>query len=144
MSNELRELGLKAFKRYSQNLTKLHALELDPKIVEYLELREKLDGDANVIKEAAKDNLEGFENSRVKVSVVRNWKKWYDVDIALAEATPQEKKLIEKQCLNREIVKVEFEKLVDENQIRKELKQSAFREEEQSPRVLIKEINDQK
>jgi len=142
MKNELRELGESAFKRYSQNLTKLHALELDEKIVEYFKIKDKLDEDATVIKEAAKESLEPMENKQIKVTIARAWKKWYDVGTLKKKASTKEWDEIEANCLVQDVDKVKFEELVEENKISTELKQASFKEEEMTPRVSIKEKND--
>lgn len=135
------ELGKKALKRYSNNLTRLRALELESKVAEYLKLKDKLTDDQKIIIEAARENKEDMRNGNVEVKVAQVWKKWYDPTILRREATPKEWEEIEK-CLETEVDKIRFENLIKEDRVRKELKQNAFREEESTPRVSIKEIND--
>ena len=73
----------------------------------------------------------------------RPYKKFYDFKAIQKCAKKSELELITKEALKVEVDKPKFEELVAAGLVSKEVKQKAFREEEQTPRVSILEKKDE-
>ena len=100
-------------------------------------------GDAEAeLKTYVKENVKGnIANDFVKVTYSPAFKKFYDAEVVLEAATPKMKKaMLEAGALTQVIDSAKFEDLVEKGQVSVEIKQEAFREVEQSPRVSIKEV----
>lgn len=94
------------------------------------------------LKNHVKENIKGnIANEYIKVTYSPSYKKYYDAEVVLEAATPKMKKaLIEAKALTQVIDFEKFEDLVERGEVSVSIKQDAFREVEQSPRVSIKEV----
>lgn len=94
------------------------------------------------LKTYVKENVKGnIANDYVKVTYSPAFKKFYDAEVVLEAATPKMKKaMVDAGALTQTIDTAKFEELVEKGQVSVEIKQEAFREVEQSPRVSIKEV----
>lgn len=100
-------------------------------------------GDAEAeLKTYVKENVKGnIANDFVKVTYSPAFKKFYDVEVVLEAVTPKMKKaILDAGALTQSIDSAKFEELVEKGQVSVEIKQEAFREVEQAPRVSIKEV----
>lgn len=89
------------------------------------------------IKENIKDNI---ANDYFKVTYAPSYKKFYDATKVLALIKPKAKAALEKAgAISVNIDTTIFEDLVEKGEIPVEVKQEAFVEIEQAPRVSIKE-----
>lgn len=98
--------------------------------------------DAEVaLKEHVRENVKGnIANEYIKVTYSPAFKKSYDPDVVLDLATPRMKKAIMAAgALTQSIDSKKFEELVEMGEVSVEIKQEAFREVEQTPRITIKE-----
>lgn len=94
----------------------------------------------NDVKENIKTNI---ANNLIKVTYSPAFKKWYDVDIVEGMTTPgQRKALKEAGAITQTLDKKKFEGLVEKGVIPINVKQTAFKEKELSPRVSIKEVTE--
>lgn len=119
------------FKEKNQKLFE----KFDALLVDAQEAEDKL---KTYIKEEVKGNI---ANDFIKVTYSPTYKKYYDASVVLEIATPKVKKaLIENGALTQTIDNAKFDELVEKGQVPVEIKQEAFREVEQSPRVSIKEV----
>lgn len=93
------------------------------------------------LKAEVRDNVKGhLENQFVRVVYSPAFKKSYDLETVLSMITPKQKsKLTELGGIKQEIDRVIFEDCVKNGIIGVEVQQEAFREEEQTPRIIIKE-----
>lgn len=94
------------------------------------------------LKADVKDNHKtNIANDKIKVTYAPAYRKWYDFDIILGMITPkQRKELEEADAITTSLDKKIFEDLVEKGVIPINVKQSSFKEEEMSPRVIIKEV----
>lgn len=91
------------------------------------------------VREKYKDNI---ANDDIKVTYAPTFKRHYDAGVVLKMATPKQRKALEEgDAIITEIDTANFEELVEKGEVPVEVKQKAFREVEQTPRVIIKEVN---
>lgn len=88
------------------------------------------------LKNFAREEGKNLSNDHVRVTFSPSFRKWYDPDVLLASKV---KKAVVKQCLVQQVDKARFEELVEAGEIPVEVKQDAYREEEQTAKVFIKE-----
>lgn len=93
------------------------------------------------LKKEVKNNVKtNISNDFVKVTYSQAFKKYYDFATIMEMTTPKQKKELENaNAIVRTLDKKAFEELVEKGLIPIEVKQEAFREDEQTPRVSIKE-----
>ena len=92
------------------------------------------------VKENHKTNI---ANDKIKVTYSPAFKKWYDIDVVEGMTTPKMRKEMEAVgAITRELDKAKFEDLVEKGIIPVDVKQTAFKEKELSPRVSIKEVTE--
>jgi len=94
------------------------------------------------LKTYVKENVKGnIANDFIKVTYSPTFKKYYDAEVVLEAVTPKMKKaIVEAGALTQAIDTAKFEELVEKGEVSVEIKQEAFREVEQAPRVSIKEV----
>lgn len=94
-------------------------------------------------REASDEDIAAAVAGRFFLRVDRPWKKFYDFEAIKKYAKKSELDLITKEALKVEVDKPKFEELVAAGLVSKEVKQKAFKEEEQTPRVSILEKKDE-
>lgn len=94
------------------------------------------------LKDFIKSDIKGnVANDYVKVTYSPTFKKYYDAEVVLEAVTPKMKKaIVEAGALSQVIDTAKFEELVEKGEVSVAIKQDAFREVEQAPRVSIKEV----
>jgi len=100
-------------------------------------------GEAEVeLKDFVKSDIKGpIANDFIKVTYSPTYKKYYDAEVVLDLIKPKAKAaLVEAGAITQNIDSAKFEELVAKGEIPVEVKQEAFREVEQAPRVSIKEV----
>ena len=88
------------------------------------------------LKSFVREEGKNISNDFVRVTYSPVHRHWYDPDVLLASKV---KKAVVKECLVTEVNKAKFEELVEAGEIPNEVKVDAYREEEQTPKVFIKE-----
>ena len=92
------------------------------------------------IKSDVKDNI---ANEFVKCTYAPAFSKYYDSEVIMKNATPAEVKALKSEGALVEQVTIDkdkFEYAVEKGLVSTKLKQKAFREKENAPRVNIKEV----
>ena len=94
------------------------------------------------LKEYIRTDVKGnISNEFVKVTYSPTFKKYYDSSIVLDLAKPKVRAALEAAgAIVRQIDSAKFEELVERGEVPVEIKQEAFREVEQTPRISIKEV----
>jgi hypothetical protein len=134
------EIKMNALKKLTDTWTKILAFKVKhKKIFEKLDKLEKeyqlaLQELQNYIKETQQD----VENEVFKVLYTKAYKRWYDYDTIAKIATPAEMAIISERCLKKEINTQEFNKLIEEGILPAVLAQKSYREQELTPRVIIR------
>lgn len=89
------------------------------------------------VREKYKDNV---ANDEIRVTYAPTFKRYYDAETVLKMATPKQRKALEDaEAIITEIDTPKLEELVEKGEVDIKIKQKAFREVEQTPRVIIKE-----
>ena len=136
MSKKL-DYALEIYTKARQLVLKLENENLDV-FVKHNTLEKRLEEAEIELKKVAAEEGD-IENKFIKVSVARPFKKWYDYNVVVKMATPEELDPISKILPEVRIDKKEFDILIKENKVRSEIAVKAFREEAQTPRVTIKD-----
>lgn len=93
--------------------------------------------------DAVLESKTNANNGRVRATYSPVFKRGYDGDFVMANASPKVKQaLIEAGAVKYEIDAEKFNDLAEKGIIPVDLKQDAYREVEQKPRVTIREIKD--
>jgi hypothetical protein len=94
------------------------------------------------LKEEVRDNIKDtIANDHIRVVFSPVFKSFYKLDVIDKMTTPKMKKALdEAEAIIRTLDKDKFEDLVEKGIIPVEVKQAAFEEIEQTPRISIKEI----
>ena len=133
------ELALKSYTRKERELATFEQ-ENEKVLSTYWGLQVIRDKAEANLKDIAKAVKEGAENKYFRVVYSPKWKKWYDLEAVYSAATPDQKKLIDEKCLIQTIDKKKFDELIKSEDLPRELKQKAFREEEMASSVSIKKV----
>ena len=100
------------------------------------ELISELSAASIALKNYVREEGKNISNDHVRVTYSPVHRHWYDPAVLLASKV---KKSIVNECITTEVDKAKFEELVESGAIPVEVKQDAYREEEQTPKVFIKE-----
>lgn len=106
-------------------------------------MEDRLDEITSKIKDVARsvedEAIASAGYGKFRLSVSRPFKSFYDLKAIEKFASKKELGIIEETAIKKEVDKEKFEELVKSGFISRELKQKAFREEAQTPRVSIVE-----
>lgn len=111
------------------------------------EREDHLESLINQIKDIARsvsdEEIESANTQKIRIVVSRPFKKWYDLEAIRKFAKKSELTIVEKEALKVEVDSAKFEELVKSGLISREVRQKSFREEAQTPRVMISEVKPQ-
>lgn len=94
------------------------------------------------LKEYAREQKKNISNEYVRVTFSPTFKRWYDAGVVIGSKL---KKVVIDKVIKKEVDKATFEALVEAGEIPNDLKVEAYREQEQTPKIFIKEnYNEQK
>ena len=139
MSKKIKEL-----EKYTEaSLALAHFKEKNKKLFEQFDALLIAAGEAEEkLKKFVKSDIKGnIANEFIKVTYSPTFKKYYDAEVVLKLTTPKMKKAIEEAgAIVKQIDAVKFEDLVEKGEVPVSIRQEAFREVEQAPRISIKEV----
>lgn len=87
------------------------------------------------VREAGKS----YENEKITVIYRPNFREYYDYKAISRIASPAEKTLIDQKAIDVEVNKKKFEELVKSGAIDINVERKAFRRDELTPRIIIKD-----
>jgi len=130
------EEAKKALKNYCKALEELAEIEKKPTVKEYLKLTNKVIEMKGALEMIARTTKETFEDDKVQVLAIRAYRKWFDYGIAMKNANPEEKELID-AITSKLIDKEKMNALLEEEKIRRVVAQKSYQEKELSTRAKI-------
>lgn len=138
----------KALTAYTKTFNELNTFKAEHNDVfsQAEELQTKLEEQQSLIKKLAAQTKNEVENKSFKVTVTRNFKKWFSFSEMSKHLDEKQEKLVFQTCVDD--IKIEspdakkkLQELVDEEKIPVDAIQKSFHEEEMTPRVSIKPLS---
>ena len=102
---------------------------------EYEVFQQRINELTDEVKNLSREELIDTETDKIRVSVSRKFKSWYEPSLLDLKSI---KTLKENNGIKTEVVKSVLEDLVKKGEISREASAKAFKEEEQTPAVLLK------
>ena len=127
--------------RYSATLVDIQLLKNNnAEVFKQLEILEQDRAELEIkLKEKIKENGVDVENDIVKITISEAWKKYYDYELFIGNASQEEvNSLVAANGVEREIKKEIFDECVKQGLISGNTKQSSFKEEQMTTRIIIK------
>jgi len=125
------------FKKLQAIKESLLEMENNKYVQNYLGLLKQLEECEREVKEYARMTGNEYESDMLKVQVVQTYKKEYDYSILKRIAKPNQMAKID-SITTKTVDRRKFEEMVEDGVIPAKLAQKSFKEEQGTPRVLIK------